>query len=239
MKILSIGNSFSQDAHKYLHGLAKHDSVNIKAVNLYIGGCSLRTHYLNMLEDFAAYNYEYNGEFVGLKVSIKQALLSDDWDFITLQQASPLSGKWESYTPYIEEIAKYTKKYCPNAKVIIHQTWAYPESSIDRINNLGFNDSKEMLSSIINSYDNAEKLIGADGIIPCGQAMMKALDLGIGKIHRDEIHASFGSGRYLLALCWYKFFTKNNIDNNTFNEFDEVVTKSEREIIIKAVNSVL
>ena len=239
MKILSIGNSFSQDAHKYLHDLAKREGVNLKAVNLYIGGCSLRTHYLNMLEDLAAYNYEYNGEFVGLKASIKQALLSENWDVVTLQQVSTLSGKFETYSPYIEELAKYVKKYCPHSKIAIHQTWAYAETSVDRITSQGFNNPKEMLSSIINAYDNAAKLICADGIIPCGQAMMKALDLGIGKIHRDEIHASFGCGRYLLALCWYKYFTKNNIDNNEFNELNETITREERDIIIKAVNSVL
>ena len=50
MKILSIGNGFSQDAQKYLHALARHNGVRAKAVNLYIGGCSLRTHYLNMLD---------------------------------------------------------------------------------------------------------------------------------------------------------------------------------------------
>ncbi len=51
MKILSIGNSFSQDAHRYLYEIAKKDGVDVKPVNLYIGGCSLRTHYINMLEN--------------------------------------------------------------------------------------------------------------------------------------------------------------------------------------------
>lgn len=49
MKILSIGNSFSQDAQRYLHRLAKHEGVQLKTVNLYIGGCSLQRHYENIL----------------------------------------------------------------------------------------------------------------------------------------------------------------------------------------------
>ena len=48
MKILSIGNSFSQDAQRYLHRLAKNEGVDMKTVNLYIGGCPLRSHYLNI-----------------------------------------------------------------------------------------------------------------------------------------------------------------------------------------------
>ena len=102
MKILSIGNSFSQDAQRYLHRLAKQDGTKMKTVNLYIGGCSLQKHYLNMLDDNVAYDFEFNGEGTGLKVSIRQALVSDDWDVITLQQASHLSGRYETYLPYIE-----------------------------------------------------------------------------------------------------------------------------------------
>lgn len=99
MKVLSIGNSFSQDAQRYLHRLAKHEGVELKTVNLYIGGCSLQRHYINMLDDNAAYDFEFNGEQTGIKVSIRQALASDDWEFITLQQASHFSGKYETYLP--------------------------------------------------------------------------------------------------------------------------------------------
>ena len=121
MKILSIGNSFSQDAQRYLHRLAKQEGVEIKTVNLYIGGCQLRRHYLNMLDDQVAYDFEFNGERTGIMVSIRQAFVSDDWDFITLQQASPISGRYETYSPYIEELAAYVRKYCPHTKILIHQ----------------------------------------------------------------------------------------------------------------------
>ncbi|MBE6655246.1 MAG: DUF4886 domain-containing protein [Ruminococcaceae bacterium] len=97
LKILSIGNSFSQDAQRYLHRLAKQDGTELKTVNLYIGGCPLRRHYLNMLDDNVAYDFEFNGETTGIKVSIRQALVSDEWDFITLQQASTFSGRYETY----------------------------------------------------------------------------------------------------------------------------------------------
>ena len=66
MKILSIGNSFSQDAQRYLHRLAKQDGTELKTVNLFIGGCSLQKHYLNMLDDNADYDFEFNGEKTGI-----------------------------------------------------------------------------------------------------------------------------------------------------------------------------
>ena len=82
----------------------------------------------------------------------------------------------------------------------------------------------------------AFKHIKADGIIPSGKAMLNALEMCIGKIHRDGYHATLGAGRYLLALCWYKFLTGKDISNDKFNAFDEKITKKEREIVINAVN---
>ena len=238
MKILSIGNSFSQDAQRYLHRLAKQDGTDIKTVNLFISGCPLRKHYLNMLDDNAAYAFEFNGESTGLKVSIHQALVSDNWDVVTLQQASSLSGVAETYSPYLEELAAYVRQYCPHAKIFIHQTWAYEDGS-EKLRALSlFATAKEMLAAVCDAYDAAAQKICADGIIPCGKAMMAATELGIEKIHRDTYHASLGAGRYLLALCWYKTLTGRDISSNAFDEFDIPMTALERELAIRAVNSV-
>ena len=48
IKILAIGNSFSQDATHYLQQIAAADTVDMKVVNLYIGGCSLERHWNNI-----------------------------------------------------------------------------------------------------------------------------------------------------------------------------------------------
>lgn len=239
MKVLSIGNSFSQDAHAYLHKLANHNGDSLKTVNLYIGGCSLRTHYINMLENKTAYLFEFNGQNTGLFVSIKQALISDEWDYVTLQQVSSKTGDYDTYSPYIEALAEYVKKYCPHSKILIHQTWAYEDGSTKLANLQKFSNSKQMLNATCENYRKASELIKADGIIPCGEAMMKAVDLGVEKIHRDTLHASLGVGRYLLALCWYKYLFGKDISNDSFDDFDFPVTNEERQIAITAVNSVL
>lgn len=237
MKVLSIGNSFSQDAQRYLHKLAKKEGDLFKTANLYISGCSLRTHYLNCLENNTNYTFEFNGENTGIHVSIKQALISDEWDVVTLQQASHFSAKFETYSPYIEYIADYVKKYCPHAKIYIHQTWAYEDGS-DRLKNVaGYENAKEMFDDICTSYEKASKLIKADNIIPSGRAMLNFEQMGAEKIHRDTFHASFGPGRYLLALTWYKALTGKDITDNNFNEFDAPVSQEEREKVIKAVNN--
>ena len=41
IKVLAIGNSFSQDALAYLHGIAEADGVKIEACNSFIAGGGL------------------------------------------------------------------------------------------------------------------------------------------------------------------------------------------------------
>ena len=62
MNILSIGNSFSMDAQRYLHQIAKSGGSLINCYNLYIGGCPLSTHHRNMLSEERAYALEMNQE---------------------------------------------------------------------------------------------------------------------------------------------------------------------------------
>lgn len=236
MKVLSIGNSFSGNAQRYLHRLAQHHGVNMRTVNLFIGGCSLQTHYWNMLDDRDDYSYVFNGEGTGLKVSIRQALRSDSWDVITLQQASPYSPNFATYTPYIEELAAYVRKYSPHAKIILHETWAYAEGSERLINGMHFEKAEDMLGAIRESYKKAAELISADGIIPCGEAMLAAEKAGL-CMHQDTAHASNGVGCYLLGLTWLKYLTGTDISGDTFNGFDAPVTEEERAIVIRAVNA--
>ena len=44
MKVLSIGNSFSEDAHRWLHDISLCGETEIDTTNLLIGGCTLETH---------------------------------------------------------------------------------------------------------------------------------------------------------------------------------------------------
>lgn len=234
MKVLSIGNSFSCDAHRYLYELAKEEGVEIETTNLYIGGCSLEMHFENLINDSKNYLVYQNGYETQKYFSINEALLSDDWDVVTLQQVSFKSIDFKSYTPFLESIAKTIRNLCPRAKVYIHQTWAY-ENKSDLLHNLGFKSDEEMFYKIKEAYLSAVEVIRGYKVIPCGEAMLKASKEGI-KVHRDGFHASLGVGRYILALTWFKALTGLEITNNSFDRFDEPITEQERKIAIKAVD---
>lgn len=238
MNILSIGNSFSQDAQRYLYGIAKADGVNLSSFNLFIGGCRLSRHYQNMLSEGRAYTLEMNGHNTGFTVSLKDALLNREWDVITIQQFSRLSPNYDTYQPYLDELMKYVKKLAPKAKIAVHQTWAYEQGSTKLNEELKYNDYRDMLCDVVNAYKKAAEDINADYIIPSGEVFGALLENGIEKVHRDTSHASRGVGRYALGLIWYTILTGKDVSENTYCDFDEEISTEQIAIIKKCVQKV-
>ena len=235
MNILAIGNSFSHDATRYLHKIARSDGFDLQIVSLYIGGCSLERHFRNMMSEREVYELFYNGEMTGFYISLKEVLLNRQWDYITIQQASTLSGDYSSYQPYLDALCEYVRRYSPKAKLVVHQTWAY-EEGCNALEKLGkYKNHKEMFSNIEESYQKAADAIGADFIIKSGKLMQMLLHEGIESVHRDGCHLSFGTGRYAAALLWYTMLTKNGVDENSFNDFDVPVSSKEVSIAKKCV----
>lgn len=238
MQILSIGNSFSDDAQRYLHGIARAAGEKLETVNLYIGGCSLERHYNNMVGNTRDYTLEYNGMFTYFPMSIEEALLNRTWDVVTLQQVSHQAVRPESYHPYIEALAAYVREKAPAAKLYIHQTWAYEEGSERLCNELGFSHAADMLTAVKSAYAKAAKDIDACGIIPSGALFGALTEAGIRRVHRDTFHASLGLGRYALGLLWYRVLTGKSVEQNAFRDFDEPVSEGEIAIAKTCVERV-
>ena len=98
MKILSIGNSFSDDAQRYLHAIAASEGVEIETLNVCIGGCSLETHAAHVKDGAKAYLFHYNGDVNSSElVTLDEGLSMREWDVVTLQQVSTESFEKESF----------------------------------------------------------------------------------------------------------------------------------------------
>ena len=239
MKILSIGNSFSQDAHKWLNKLAKVNGVCMETTNLYIGGCSLETHWTNVEQNNEYYDLEINGGEAERKISISEALKMDNWDIITVQQVSGLSGLEETYEPYISNLIEVVRKTVPNAKLYFHQTWAYETDSSHgdfvRYNN----DQQEMFDRIIKTSEKIAGSIDAK-IIPVGRVIqhlrenIAEFDYKNGGLSlcRDGFHLSLDYGRFAAAATWLKTITGADVSATEFEDFDTEILKK----IIKVVN---
>ena len=236
MKILAIGNSFSNDAIRYLHQIARRDGKELTVVGLYYGGCTLDRHYRYMLAEERGYELVYNGQMTGFFISLKQALLSREWDVVTVQQASGRSFDPDSYEPYISALTDYVRTCAPKAKIVVHQTWAYEQGSA-KLANTGYTDHKAMFADIQKAYALAVEKINADGIIPSGRLFQNMLAGGFETVHRDTFHATLGAGRYALGLLWYRMLTGADVTENAFCDFDEAVTGEEISAIKKLVQA--
>ena len=226
LKILAIGNSFTQDSLRYLYGIARAAGKELRVVNLYIGGCSLYRHYRNMLSEEAAYDYEINGFKTGLQVSLKKALLMDEWDYIFTQQCSPNSWDYDTYQPYLGELAAYVRRLCPPAKLCLQMTWAYDETH-PRYQTMRVHTPQEMIDGIVDAYTKAAESIDAHFLLPTGLAMYRLYNEIGSATYRDKYHAAHGVTRYMIACMWFMALTGIDIADNTYADFDVPVTDGE------------
>ena len=227
IKILSIGNSYSQDAQRYLYGIARADNIDLKTVNLYIGGCTLAKHCRNILSEEKVYSFEINGICnTGIKVSLKEALISDDWDYITIQQQSLQSCDFENFTPYLEILNEYVYRHCPKAKIILLRTWGYKNGSAT-LASAGYENNRQMFEDAKKAYGEAAERIGAFMTIPLGDAVAVAAERGVESLFRDDIHMSHTFGRYLLGLTFFTCLTGRPIMENSFCDLDKPMSDEE------------
>jgi len=243
LKVLAIGNSFSDDGMQYIYQIAQDYGVeNIVLGNLYIGGAELSLHATNALSNTQAYTYRKNttGTWVSTpSKSILDALLDEEWDIITVQQASGKSGRPDFYEPHLTQLLGFVHENKTNekAKVYWHMTWAYQQTSTH--GEFPFYDSNQMTmyNAIVSTYQSAvQPKESISGLIPAGTAIQNVRTSYIGDtVTSDGYHLNSGVGRYTAGLTWFKAITKLSIDNITYRP--QGVTVSDLSAIKEAVNN--
>jgi len=222
MKVLAIGNSFSQDATCYLHQVLAAAGVETKIVNLYIGGCSLEHHWENIEKDAEKYQYQLNGALLERYVTIDEVLDEENWDYITVQQVSGCSGWRDTYEPFLGLILKYLQNRAPQAKFLLHETWAY-EMNSDHGHFLRYDrDQQTMYERLKSCYQEMAQKYQLE-LIPCGDVIQQVRTLpefcvqaGGLSLCRDGFHMSYVYGRYLTACVWAKKLAGISLKNNGF-----------------------
>lgn len=218
MKILFIGNSFSSDLTRYMQDISDGE---LFIRNLYIGGCSLETHVNNLKSGADAYEYCENSEKLHM-ISIPDAVKAEDWDVISVQQVSSLSGMPESYEPYLGELIAYLKEEAPKSKLVFHKTWAYEQTS-DHPGFVRYDCNRDLMNDMINVTVKALAGKYSLPVIPSGDAVAKArkmpeFDIEVfgQPITRDGFHMNIPYGRYLIGLVANKFFTGRSAASVTY-----------------------
>lgn len=243
MKILSIGNSFSEDAHVYLNALAGQREIDLQTVNVAIGGCSLQMHWDNIVKGNVSYLLGINGgeDWEKDLVSIEQILKSEPFDAITLQQVSGYSGQYETYQPYLNHIISFIRKHQPNARLYIHRTWAYEiDSTHSDFSKYDCNQEKMHESICRVTKQIAEEtdttLILAGDVIQALRNRISKFNYKNGgeSLCRDGFHLSTYA-RYAVALAWLATFTSKPVEPMAFMELDfDTITE-----ICKIVNEIV
>ncbi len=221
VRILAIGNSFSEDAvEQNLHEIGMADGRVLIVGNMYIGGCSLARHLKNARENIADYAYRKVGAD-GVKVNrkgttLEYALSDEHWDYVSFQQQSAQSGHYDTFVETLPELYAYVKeRTSPDTEFMLFQTWAY---AWDCTTNEGFKDydynQDRMYESIVDAYNRAAKLVKIKTIIPCGTAIQNARTSFIGDhMNRDGYHLNKTYGRFTAACTWYEKIFGGIMDN--------------------------
>lgn len=221
MKILAIGNSFSQDATTYLHQTALAQGIELDVYNLYIGGCPLEKHCLNLETGDAAYEIQHNGVPTGQMTNIVDMLRFCAWDAVITQQVSHDSGWMETYEPFLGMLVQTIRREVPGARILLQETWAYEHTST----HTGFlryrRSQQEMYDRLRLCYYSMAYKYGLE-VIPCGDLIQKARALpafhtptGGQTLCRDGFHMNL-YGRYLLACTWLKKLGGVSVKDNSF-----------------------
>ena len=182
--ILMIGNSFSICVGKFLPQMVRCFLGNhLKLTSCFIGGCSLETHWNNLVEaektpDFNPYRITVwdsatlkKPQFKG---NVNTLLKTEKYDIVTIQQASRSSCDYSTYLPFADDLIKFVKKHQPQAEIIIQQTWSYrADAPFFRENGM---DNSEMYHRLEKAYFQLAKDYDLR-IIPTGFAVQISRNL--------------------------------------------------------------
>ena len=120
VRLLTVGNSVSENATKYLARIVEADGNKLVHHRCVIGG-SGPDQYLAKVAAHAKDPTDKAGLY-GTGKSLKQELAAEKWDVITIQQASIKSHDAATYRPGMKHLHAFIKKYAPASGVVIHQT---------------------------------------------------------------------------------------------------------------------
>ena len=226
LRVLAIGNSFSEDAvEQYLWDLGHEAGVELIIGNAYRGGWSLSAHW-NDARSKAA-DTEFRKVVAGKRKNLGKRTLRDiitdePWDVITFQQVSQEAGREASYEPGLSLLIGYVRALAlvDSVKLGFHQTWAYAQDSDHR----GFANYDRnqflMYAHITTAVEEAMTFHRGDlsFYIPSGTAIQNARTSSLvnptleekpvnRELTRDGFHLNYTNGRYTAACTWLEALT--------------------------------
>ena len=245
IKILAIGNSFSVDATTFLYDLLKAAGVEeIVIGHAYIGGCTIKKHFMMSKSPSTAYKYtKYTSSGKKEQESSLLGMVTDEsWDIVTLQQASQDSGMPATYEN-LPGLIDFVLENCTNKQVDIkfHMTWAYQQDSTHSGFNNYNNDQMTMYNAIKSTVqDVVLKQEAISGVLPSGTAIQNLRTSYLGDtLTCDGYHLSTDIGRYTAGLTWTCAITGKSPDEIEWTPASFKIVKENISPIREAVKNAI
>lgn len=227
LRVLAIGNSFSEDAvEHYLYELAQAEGKEIIIGNARISKCDLQKHLDNIRGDKDVYDYIkiVEGKMAtSHSARLSQILVNEKWDYISLQQVSDKSGQYNTFGP-LDGIIEYVTSVAPHAKIIWHSTWAYREGE-SRSDYPAYEGSQMIMYEAI---QDATRQVLHDYpqisfSVPSGTAIQNMRGCVGDILNRDIRHLEITYGRYTAACAWFEALYGIDVTYNSYfpSSFDE------------------
>ena len=223
LRILAVGNSFSDDGTEYLPGLLEGAGIHhVIVARLYIGGCSLQRHCREYEEGGTNYIYSKSvrneWELVNRNATITEGLRDEPWDIVTIQEVSNYSGTWETIGQWAPQLVSIIRREVsnPRAAIVWHMTWAYASNSTHGAFKLYDNNQQKMYSAIAGCVKRVREELDIPVVIPSGLAIHKTRATRLNnqdrvpasskvyQLTRDGFHLSRQHGRYTAACTWFE-----------------------------------
>lgn len=146
LSVLTIGNSFAENASVYATEIAYANGKNLTFGYLKSPSCTIEKHYDAAVNDIAGFKFQVtspNGSGGVNKVTVKdgtdttvdapnaehgatvaEALAYTDWDVIVFQQESSAARSYETFEK-LPLLIEYVKTACPDAQLMFHEVWRW------------------------------------------------------------------------------------------------------------------
>lgn len=214
LRILGIGNSFTEDGMEYLPDLLEAAGIgNVILGRITLGGCSLERHCQEYAADTDYYTYckstHNRWETVLKKARLRDGIADERWDIVILQQVSGKAGLFLTYEPWLGHLVEIVRLHCPNAGACIgwQQTWAYaPDSNHGDFSRYDRNQQL-MYEGIVAAVKQLRDETSIEVVIPTGTAIQNlrgTQPADAPEVTRDGFHLNFKTGRYTAACTWFE-----------------------------------
>ena len=224
LKILDIGNSYTQDATDVLPDIVEASGMDDSDMCLwtlirsngsfkswydcYEDRDTLREYYLSRKVGTLPINLSGGMGNKGDGSLLRTALTNVQWDLIIIHpvsSAAPYYGEWygNGNDGYLDKLLEIIRRHQPSARIgfyIVHSYW----------DNYTYNKEHSSLARwqlIANSVMTLEDDGGFDIVIPYGTAIENLRKSSLNNdydLTRDGLHCCYGLAQYAAACCYYE-----------------------------------